>query len=60
MVVSFCDFVFDNSFNKDNVSKRKRELFIAQLLQFAELPKHKQRMYACLQVSKNLDSDTVE
>jgi len=60
MMVSFFDFVFDNYFNKDNVSKRKKELFIAQLLQFAEFPKHRKRMYASLQVSKKLDSDTVE
>ena len=59
MVISFFDFVFDNSFNKDNVSKRKKELFIAQLLQFAEFPKHRKRMYASLQVSKKIDSDTV-
>ncbi|MCW8038360.1 hypothetical protein [Acinetobacter entericus] len=52
MAISFFDFIFDNSFNKGNVSNRKKDLFINQLLQFAEFPKHKKRVYASLQVSK--------
>jgi len=51
--------IFDNSFNKEHVSRRKREIFIAQLLQLAELPKHKKRIHAVLDVPEKIDSDTV-
>lgn len=59
MIVNFFDFIFDNSFNKEHVSRRKREIFIAQLLQLAELPKHKKRIHAVLDVPEKIDSDTV-
>ena len=60
MTISLLEFIFDNSLNRNKISKRKKELFIAQLLQFAEFPKHRKRMYASLLVSKKIDSDTVE
>lgn len=59
MIVSSLDFIFDNFSNINNISKRKKEIFIKQLLQFAEFPKRRQRVYAILEVSKSIDSDTV-
>lgn len=59
MLVSIFDFIFDNSFNKKHVSRRKREIFITQLLQLAELPKHKKKVHAILDPSEKLDSDVL-
>lgn len=55
MLMSCIDFILDNISSSQRVSKRKQEILILQLLDIAELPKQKKKMYAVLQVSKDGD-----
>lgn len=55
MLMSCIDFILDNISSSQRVSKRKQEILILQLLDLAELPKQKKKMYAVLQVSKDGD-----
>lgn len=60
ITLNYIDLIFDNSVNNRKITKRKKDVFIDQLLILSEFQKHRKRMYASLQVSKKLDSDTVE
>lgn len=59
MILNFIEFISDNTVNKLKFSKRKKEIFIAQLLQLSELPKHRKKVYAQLNNSENIDKPTI-
>lgn len=59
MILNFIEFISDNTVNKLKFSKRKKEMFIAQLLQLSELPKHRKKVYAQLNNSENIDKPTI-
>ncbi|WP_111895682.1 hypothetical protein [Acinetobacter sp. MB5] len=45
MIINLFDFLFDTTTNMNRVSKRKKEIFIAELIKFHELPKKKHKVY---------------
>ena len=45
MIFNFLDFLFDNTASVNRISKRKKEIFISELIKFHELPKKRHKVY---------------
>lgn len=45
LIFNFWDFLFDNTANSNRISKRKKEIFVSDLIKFHEFPKKRHKVY---------------